>query len=245
MEVQETRRQDQLSHLTFRIGSVIDMDVTQRLLLCVQGGVKVAAEDDMEVEENPGDIIEALEESKATGDHREIHTILNNRNINLRTNIHDSDTKKTILRKLLMDAVNGDKIVEEQLDKSVRQVGENENCIDYGTEIDFEGIVRTGSARQTRVVKELLELRASSQWGGPREAYNRLLVHPVMATFIQLKWRRTRWYFYINSAVFIVFLALYTAIIWRMFSRPEVFCPQIQVLTKGLPMSLDLTPAQF
>ena len=206
------------------------MDVSQRLLLCVQGGVKVAAEDDLEVEEEPGDIIEAVEESKDTGDHREIHTILNNRNINLKTNIRDSGTKKTILRKLLTDAVNGDKIVEEQLDKSVKQVGKNENCIDYGTEIDFEGIVMAGSGRQTRVVKELLDLRAANcQEGGQREAYNRLLAHPVMATFIHLKWRKTRWYFYINSAVFIVFLALYTAIIWRMFSRPEFFCRHIQV----------------
>ena len=205
------------------------MDMTQQLLLCVRGGMKVAADDDMEVEEDMGDIIEAVEESKVTGDHREIHMILNNRNINLRTNIQDSGAKKTILRKLLADAVNGDKIVEEQLDKNVKQVGKNKNCIDYGTEIDFEGIVMAGSGRQTRVVKELLDLRACSQEGGQREAYNRLLAHPVMATFIHLKWRKTRWYFYVNSAVFMVFLALYTAIIWRMFSRPEVFCPQIQV----------------
>ena len=36
----------------------------------------------------PEDIIEAVEQSKQTGDHTEIHNILENRNINLSKNIY-------------------------------------------------------------------------------------------------------------------------------------------------------------
>ena len=36
----------------------------------------------------PEDIIEAVEKSKQTGDHTEIHNILENRNINLSKNIN-------------------------------------------------------------------------------------------------------------------------------------------------------------
>ena len=117
----------------------------------------------------------AVEESKKSGDHSEIYEILNNRKINLRSRIKEEEgEQRTILKKLLDDAVNGDKIVERQLDKNVEQIGVNENSLDHGTEINFEGIFKDGSPRQTRVVKELLDLRACSREGEQRDAYTRL-----------------------------------------------------------------------
>lgn len=145
------------------------MDVTQ-LLLCRGEKRKVDFEEDRV--QVPDDIIAAVEESKKTGDHREIHEILNNSKINLRSRIKDEE--RTILKKLLDDAVNGDKIVERQLDKNVEQIGASENSLDHGTEIKFEGIFKDGSPRQTRVVKELLDLRACSREGEQRDAYTRL-----------------------------------------------------------------------
>ena len=114
------------------------------------------------------DIGEAIKRSLHSGDHQEIHKILNDRKMNLRSIVYEEKGEKTVLRKLLDDAVNGDKIVQKQLDKDVKPIGANENCLDYGTEIDFEGIFEDGSLRQTRVVKELLDLRASCREGdGP------------------------------------------------------------------------------
>ena len=122
----------------------------------------------------PDDIIAAVEESKKSGDHSEIHEILNNGKINLRSRIEEEEgEQRTILKKLLDDAVNGDKIVERQLDKNVKQIGVSENSLEHGTEIDFEGIFKDGSPRQTRVVKELLDLRARSREGEQRDAYTR------------------------------------------------------------------------
>ena len=121
----------------------------------------------------PADIIVAVEESKRSGDQSKIHEILKNRKINLRSRIEENGSSRTILRKLLDDAVNGDKIVEQQLDKNLQQIGANENSLEHGTQIDFEGIFKENSPRQTRVVKDLLDLRASSREGEQRDAYTR------------------------------------------------------------------------
>ena len=121
----------------------------------------------------PADIIVAVEESKRSGDQSKIHEILKNRKINLRSRIEENGSSRTILRKLLDDAVNGDKIVEQQLDKNLQQIGANENSLEHGTQIDFEGIFKENSPRQTLVVKELLDLRASSREGEQRDAYTR------------------------------------------------------------------------
>ena len=48
---------------------------------------------------------------------------------------------RTILRKLLEDGVNGDKIVEKELDIHVSELCDNKNSVDYALEVDFEGIL--------------------------------------------------------------------------------------------------------
>ena len=173
------------------------------------------------VEEFRMDIGQAIKRSLHSGDHQEIHKILNDRNMNLRSTVYEEKGEKTVLRKLLDDAVNGDKIVQKQLDKDVKPIGANENCLDYGTEIDFEGIFEDGSLRQTQVVKELLDLRASCREGEEREAYTGLISHPVIATFIHLKWNRTKLFFYINSLIFAIFLAIFSLYIFHLFSQPD------------------------
>jgi len=202
------------------------MDVTQ-LLLCHGERKLPNDEDPVQV---PDDIIAAVEKSLESGEHLEIHEILDKRQINLRSRIIEEEgkTQRTILRKLLDDAVNGDRIVEQQLDKNVQRVGATENSLDFGAQIDFGGIFKEGSPRQTRVVKELLDLRASSSEGEQRDAYTRLISHPVVATFIHLKWKQSRWFFYINSTVFALFLILYSLYISHLFSRPEKFCQSNQ-----------------
>ena len=118
-----------------------------------------------------------MEKSLESGEHLEIHEILDKRQINLRSRIIEEEgkTPRTILRKLLDDAVNGDRIVEQQLDKNVQRVGATENSLDFGAQIDFGGIFKEDSPRQTRVVKELLDLRASSSEGEQRDAYTRFI----------------------------------------------------------------------
>ena len=117
----------------------------------------------------------------------EIHEILDKRQINLRSRIIEEEgkTSRTILRKLLDDAVNGDRIVEQQLDKNVQRVGATENSLDFGAQIDFGGIFKEDSPRQTRVVKELLDLRASSSEGEQRDAYTRFTYTIKLSTTLK------------------------------------------------------------
>ena len=56
--------------------------------------------------------------------------------------------------------------------------------------------------------------------------------HPVIATFIHLKWARSQWYFYVNSTIFALFLILYSLYISHLFARPEKFCQNNQVKLK-------------
>ena len=63
-------------------------------------------------------------------------------------NICGKERTRTVLRKLLEEVPNGDAIVRRELDIHVNHIGENENCLNYAAEIDFEAILRTGSVQQ-------------------------------------------------------------------------------------------------
>ena len=122
------------------------------------------------------DIVEAVKESNITGNQGDIVQIFSDRKVNLGTRLmtDEGERKRTVLRILLEDCVNGDKIIEELLDKNVRRMEVNENSIEYGTEIDFGRLFGTdGSLKQMLVVKELLDLRARSREGEQREAFTR------------------------------------------------------------------------
>ena len=126
------------------------------------------------------DIVDALKKSNITGNQADIVQILNERKVNLGSRLTEGGRKRSVLRMLLEDCVNGDKIVEEQLDQSVRRLEVNENSIGYGTEIDFGGVFeRDGSPKQMLVVKELLDLRAGSREGEQREAFTRSIIAAI------------------------------------------------------------------
>ena len=124
------------------------------------------------------DIVDAVKKSNISGNQEDIVQILNERKINLGT-LHQTEggRKRTVLRMLIEDCVNGDKIIEQQLDQNVRKLEVNENSIEYGTEIDFGGVFETdGSVKQMLVVKELLDLRAGSKEGEQRDAFTRCII---------------------------------------------------------------------
>ena len=123
------------------------------------------------------DFVKAVKKSNLTGNQMDVVQILNEKQINLGNYLTEGGKRRTVIRILLEDCVNGDKIIEEQLDQNVRRLEVNENSIEFGTEIDFRGVFETdGSAKQVKqmlVVKELLDLRAGSKEGEHREAFTR------------------------------------------------------------------------
>ena len=177
------------------------------------------------------DMFEAVKKRNITGDQAGVDGILDEGKVNLGTFVEEGGKKRTVLKMLLEDCVNGDKIVQRQLDQNVRQLEVDKDSIEYGTQIAFEGIFgMDNSLKQMVVVKELLGLRTSAKEGEQRDAFtrclstcscsfgaanwrifhfqfslppnswfliclfpNRLIGHPVIATLIHTKWKKTQW----------------------------------------------------
>eukprot|EP00092_Neocalanus_flemingeri_P052399 GFUD01061240.1.p1 GENE.GFUD01061240.1~~GFUD01061240.1.p1 ORF type:complete len:560 (+),score=130.07 GFUD01061240.1:174-1853(+) len=227
------------------------MSFTQ-VLLCMRKSLEEEHPYTSELQEplkKPDDIIEAIERSKQTGDHSEIHNLLKDRNINLRTAIEEDidgvKKKRTIARKLLEDAVNGNKIVKRELDIHVKATDDKEDSINYALEIDFEGILSEESPKQTMVLYDLLDLRVEKR-SEHNEAFTSLIKHPVIASFIALKWKKTKWYFYTTSLIFMSFLLFYSVFIIYLFNRPEVYCSKLEKLlseknSKGIEFPEDIS----
>ena len=119
--------------------------------------------------------------------------------------------------------MNGNKIVRKELDMHVRATSDTEDSIDYALQIDFEGIFSKDSPKQTMIVYDLLDFGVDKK-SEHEEASMNLITHPVIATFILSKWEKSKWYFYATSAIFIIFLLLYSIFVIYLFNRPEDFC---------------------
>ena len=128
----------------------------------------------------------------------------------------------TIFRKLLEDGINGDKIIEKELDLLVEAPpGVNENSVYYVIKIDMKGILPGESLKQTRILKDLLDLRAKYK-SRCEEGFIKLIKHPVLSIFILEKWKRAKYHFYVTSSAFFLFLLSYSMFIMFLFSRTNV-----------------------
>ena len=120
------------------------------------------------------DMFEAVKKRNITGDQADVDGILDEGKVNLGTFLKEGGRKRTVLRLLLEDCVNGDKIVQRQLDQNVRQLEVQEDSIEFGTQIAFDGIFgMDNSSKQMAVVKELLDLRTSAKEGEQRDVFIR------------------------------------------------------------------------
>jgi len=212
-----------------------------QILLCVKTKPDYPYQRELsEPLKEPKDIIDAVEQSRETGDHAEIHKILTNRNINLRSPIEEEDKTRTIARKILEDAVNGNKIVKKELDDHVKELDDKRDSINYAVEVDFEGVLCEDSYKQTMVVYDLLDLRAEKA-NDNMQPFTNLIKHPVIALFIARKWKKTKWYFYAHSLIFITFLVFYSSFIIYLFNRPEVYCSKLQKALSENPGAISGT----
>jgi len=213
----------------------------KQVLLCVKSKSNYPYQRELsELLKEPKDIIDAVEKSKESGDHAEIHKILTNRNINLRSPIEEEGKARTIARKILEDAVNGNKIVKKELDDHVKELDDKKDSVRYAVEVDFEGILCEDSYKQTMVVYDLLDLRAEQE-NDSMLPFTNLIQHPVIALFIARKWKKTKWYFYAHSLMFITFLIFYSSFIIYLFNRPEVYCSKLQKVLSQNPTGIGGT----
>jgi len=106
---------------------------------------------------------------------------------------------------------NGHQIIMDYLDESITETSDDENDRKYGIKVDFSKITEEGmgkttkffgmspnnSYKQTDFVKKLLTLLKDSS-PSCKETHLDLLKHPVIATFVFLKWKKIRGFFMPN-----------------------------------------------
>ena len=126
----------------------------------------------------------------------------------------DPEESKTVVRKLLDDAVNGHKLVEKELDEYVRAEGENPNCKDYYINIDFGGIIKEKENEQVMSCQVLYDIL---DFGVENEVIEHIIQHPVIAIFIMKKWEKTRKFYYMTTLIYFLFLLLFSMLIYELF----------------------------
>ena len=119
------------------------------------------------------DDLKEVNDSIEKGDHDGIINAIKKKNLPLWQCVNEEDINtnegdRTLLRKLLEDSVNGNKVVRRLLDSYISETGDNEDAVDYRIQLDFSGVADETSPQQTHnCVFDLLKLKAnrSSQAG--------------------------------------------------------------------------------
>merc|ERR1711874_807993 len=151
---------------------------------------------------------------------------------------HDENNESVmLLKKLLVDVVNGHKIVEKILDNCVGETCKEEDSINFAIKIDWSGMLNREQNNQTALLFDLLNIRDKHPG-----SFSQLLRHPVIAAFITLKWRKSQKYFYAQSAMFLSFLLLYSVFIGYLFT--ENICSRLDIKLPQ-PNSIPCTPREY
>ena len=69
-----------------------------------------------------------------------------------------------------------------------------------------------GEKGEISVLKDMLDFKEST-------AAREVLFHPVMKTYLDLKWRTVKRYFFFNFACYVIFLLTYSLFLGNIFYR--------------------------
>merc|ERR1711936_359209 len=147
----------------------------------------------------------------------------------------DPTTGRSLLYHLLTVVTNGDKLVVNKLDTCVSTSGEDVDDDDYHVIVDHNLLVDE-DPRSLVLVKDLMNL--------PRKRTSPILTHPVITTFIEKKWLRTRWLFLLSFTLYLIFVLLFSTFLWMMYERNNN--DQVIRIPVELPQTCDaLRPINF
>jgi len=185
------------------------------------------------------DLSEVIRDTNNSGDHSKLLQAIQERNLSLVSQVKHGETDESmmLLKKLLVDVVNGHKIVKEILDNCIGETCKEEDSIDYAIKIDWSGMLNREQNNQTALLFDLLNIRDKRP-----ASFSQLLRHPVIAAFITLKWRKSQKYFYAQSAMFVSFLMLYSVFIGYLFS--ENICSRLDIKLPQ-PNSISCNPREY
>merc|ERR1711953_191051 len=147
----------------------------------------------------------------------------------------DPTTGRSLLYKLLTAVTNGDKVVIEKLDSGVSSTCEDVDDEDFAITVDHRCLVDE-DPRSLIMVKDLLNL--------PRKRTSSVLSHPLLTTFIDKNWLRTRWLFLLSFTLYFIFVILFSLFIGLMYERNNEHA--VIRIPVELPQSCDaLRPLDF
>ena len=69
----------------------------------------------------------------------------------------------------------------------------------------------SGGENEISVLKDMLDFKST--------AAREVLFHPVMKTYLDLKWRRVKRYFFFNFSCYVIFLIAYSMFLGNIFYR--------------------------
>ena len=187
------------------------------------------------------DLSEVIRETNKCGDHSKILKVIQEKKLSLVSHVKHGENDESImlLKKLLVDVVNGHKIVKAILDNCVGETCEDEDSIDFAIKIDWSGMFTRDQNNQTALLFNLLNIRDKHA-----ASFSELLRHPVIATFITLKWRKSQKYFYAQSGMFLSFLMLYSTFIVYLFSRENI-CSNLDIIKLPQPASITCSSQDY
>ena len=113
---------------------------------------------------------------------------------------------------ILKNAINGDKLVSKKLDDCVTANKLDTTDPDYRLQIDFSRLTGQEGSINSDVIRDILSIK--------HDAAEKLLLHPVTETFVDLKWKSTKKYFFLNFIIYLVFLLSYSLFLGNIFYRP-------------------------
>merc|ERR1711953_1051722 len=147
----------------------------------------------------------------------------------------DPTTGRSLLYKLLTAVTNGDKVVIEKLDSGVSSTCEDVDDEDFAITVDHKCLVDEDT-RSLILVKDLLNL--------PRKRTSSILSHPLLTTFIDKHWMRTRWLFLLSFSLYFIFVILFSLFLGLMYERNNE--NDVIRIPVELPQSCDaLRPLDF
>ncbi len=136
----------------------------------------------------------------------------------------EGSKSRTVLNCILENATNGDDLIRRKLDSCVADSRKgsaskgtyalDENDPDYAITVDLNLLMDgNGGENQIGILKDMLDFKQDSL------AARELLFHPVMETYLELKWKKVRRFFFFNFATYLLFLIAYSLFLGNIFYR--------------------------
>ena len=112
----------------------------------------------------------------------------------------------------MKNTINGDKIVSQKLDECVTTNNLDSSDPDYKLQIDFSRLVGQEGSMNSDILRDILCIK--------HDAAEKLLLHPVLETFVNLKWKKTKKFFFLNFLIYFMFLLSFSLFLGNIFYRP-------------------------